>query len=261
MESGEIKTLLTALVMPPAGPLLLGLVGLMLARRILRQILLALSLGSLWFLSTNVAAIALSSALLPQFPAIKASDLATDQVQAIVVLGGGVQARSPEYGQAQPSAHTLARLRYGVTLSRQTGRPLAFSGGVGWAAAGTATPGEAEVAQQFLRQDYATTIRWSEGASRDTRENALNLRPLMQRDGISRIALVTDAWHMPRAVMEFERAGFEVTPAPTGFIATRERPLLEWLPSGHGLAASRNVLREWLAIRMAGDERGRPSAP
>ncbi len=106
-------------------------------------------------------------------------------------------------------------------------------------------------------------LRWSEGASRDTRENAINLRPLLQQGGISRIALVTDAWHMPRAVMEFERAGFEVTPAPTGFIATRERPLLEWLPSAHGLSSSRQVLREWLAIRMADDDgvTGRPTAP
>lgn len=261
METAEIKTLLTALLMPPAGPLLIALLALLLARRILRQLLLVAALGSLWFLSTNVTAIALSKALLPQFPAIKASELASDQVQAIVVLGGGVLARSPEYDKAQPSAHTLARLRYGVSLARQTGKPLAFSGGVGWAAAGTSTPGEAEVAQQFLRQDYNMALRWSEGASRDTRENAQNLRPVLQREGITRIALVTDAWHLPRAVMEFERAGFEVTPAPTGFIARRERPLLEWLPSGHGLSSSRQVLREWLAIRMAGDEPAGPPAP
>jgi len=261
MQPGEIKTLLTALAMPPAGPLLVALLGLCFARRVLGRVLLLSGLGSLWLLSTNVVAVVLSAALLPQFQPLKASDLMTEQVQAIVVLGGGVLARAPEYGQAQPSANTLARLRYGVALARQTGRPLAFSGGVGWAAAGTATPGEAEVAQQFLRQDYGVALRWSEGASRDTRENANKLRPLLQQDGISRIALVTDAWHMPRSVMAFEQAGFEVTPAPTGFIAARERPLLEWLPSAHGLLSSRQVLREWLAIRMESDAAAGPLAP
>ena len=48
-----------------------------------------------------------------------------------------------------------------------------------------------------------------------------------------------------------ERAGFQVVPAPTGFITPRERAVLEWLPSGAGLSASREVLREWLALRAA----------
>jgi uncharacterized SAM-binding protein YcdF (DUF218 family) len=65
---------------------------------------------------------------------------------------------------------------------------------------------------------------------------------------VQRIALVTDAWHMPRAIAAFERAGLTVTPAPTGFILPVERDLLEWLPSANGLLASREVLREWLAL-------------
>jgi len=251
MQFGEIKTLLTALVLPPAGPLLLAALGLLFARRWLGKLLIFLGLASLWLLSCNAVAIAVSNALLPSFPPLRPAEIASDQVQAIVVLGGGVLREAPEYGSAQPASHTLARLRYGVFLARQTGRPLAFSGGVGWATTGTGTAGEAEVAQSYLKQDYGIVLRWAEGASRDTHENAQMLRPLLQREGISRIALVTDAWHMPRSVMEFERAGFEVTPAPTGHIAQRERVMLEWLPSAHGLSASRQVLREWLALQMA----------
>ncbi|HEX5286295.1 MAG TPA: ElyC/SanA/YdcF family protein [Polaromonas sp.] len=77
------------------------------------------------------------------------------------------------------------------------------------------------------------------------------LAPLLQRDGVQRIALVTDAWHMPHAVAAFERAGLTVTPAPTGFILPLERDLLEWLPFANGLLASREVLREWLALAVA----------
>lgn len=72
----------------------------------------------------------------------------------------------------------------------------------------------------------------------------------MQRDGARRIALVTHATHMPRSVLAFEKAGFHVTPAPIDGPQPRARTLVEWLPSIDGLALSRAVLREWLAIRM-----------
>ncbi|MFM2210004.1 MAG: hypothetical protein RIQ96_1647, partial [Pseudomonadota bacterium] len=81
--------------------------------------------------------------------------------------------------------------------------------------------------------------------------NAAQMAALLRRDGVRRIALVTDAWHMPRAQRAFEKAGFEVVPAPMGFALPRERALLEWMPSAQGLLVSRAVLREWLGLRVA----------
>jgi len=40
-------------------------------------------------------------------------------------------------------------------------------------------------------------------------------------------------------------------PAPTGFAVPKNRPLIEWLPSGEGLGLSRQVLREALALGIA----------
>jgi uncharacterized SAM-binding protein YcdF (DUF218 family) len=51
-------------------------------------------------------------------------------------------------------------------------------------------------------------------------------------------------------VAAFERAGFAVTPAPMAFTRPIESPLLQWLPSAHGLLASRNVLRECLGLAV-----------
>ena len=252
MSPGELKPILTALLLPPAGPLLLALLGLLLmGRRWLGGAIVSLlGIGMLWFLSCNAVGVGLAHTLLPQVKPLNVRSAEMADVQAIVILGGGVHAQAPEYGQPQPSAPTLERVRYGAFLARQTKKPLAFAGGVGWAAAGTDTAPEADVARKVLHDDYALELRWSDSRSRDTAENATRIAEAMRGDKIRRIALVTHAWHMPRARAAFEKAGFEVTPAPTGFAAPRERKLLEWLPSVHGLRLSHQVLREWLGRLM-----------
>lgn len=259
MPLAELKPLATGLLLPPAGPLLLALLGLGLAvrrRRAAGLAVAALGLLSLWFLACNAVAVALSDRLLPAVAPITAQRLAG--VQAIVVLGGGVRPHAAEYGgTAQPSARTLARLRYAARLARQAGRPLAFAGGVGWSNAGTDTAAEAEVARRVLLEDHGLPLRWADDRSRDTAENARRMASILRPEGVQRIALVTDSWHMPRAEALFRRAGLDVVPAPTGFAGRYERPWLEWLPSAHGLTTSRQVVREWLALRLLPQD-GRP---
>ena len=248
-----LKPLLTALILPPLAPLLLALVGWLLAvkRKRCGLALVLFALTVLWLLSCHGTAVWLSRSVLPQFAPLATGQLTTDKVQALVVLGGGVLPLAPEYGQAQPRAETAARLRYGLWLARQSGLPVAFTGGLGWAAHGSQTESEAEVARRVAQRDYGVTLRWLEADSRDTAENARLLAPVLKRDGVQRIALVTNAWHMPRAVAAFEKTGLVVLAAPMGFVLPGEHPLLEWLPSAQGLLASRQVLREWLGIAVA----------
>ena len=52
------------------------------------------------------------------------------------------------------------------------------------------------------------------GTARTTREEAVEVGKLLKPRGIQRILLVTDGDHMARALPLFERAGFEVLPAP-----------------------------------------------
>ncbi len=250
MEAGLLKAIVAALVLPPAGPLLLAFVGLLMLRagRNFGTVIGTIGLGMLWFLSCHAVSIELARALLPNVAPVGLVELRRARVEAVVVLGGGVLPEAPEYGVPQPSAPTLQRLRYGVRLARVSGLPLAFSGGAGWSGRGTAT--EAEAARLVARQDFGFDIRWVEGLSRDTRENAVRTAALLHRDRIRRIALVSDAWHLPRATLEFQRAGFEVLPAPTGQPVPTSGPIFEWLPSGEGLLASRRVLREWLALQV-----------
>jgi uncharacterized SAM-binding protein YcdF (DUF218 family) len=261
MNLGELKPILTALLLPPAGPLLALALGAALVwsagsstlRRRLGGLLAVVAALVLWLLSCNAVAVWLARTALPQVTVLEpaqASTLRARGVQAVVVLGGGVLALAPEYGQAQPSTSAAARLRYGLTLARQASLPLGFSGGVGWAAAGQgAWPSEAQAAL-FMAREMGQEIRWLDGQSRDTLENAQAMRALLQPAGVRKIALVTHAWHMPRSMAHFAQAGFEVLPAPMGLVLPQSRPVLEWLPSTHGLRASTWVLREWLALRL-----------
>lgn len=253
MELGTLKPVLSALVLPPAGPLLLALAGLLAMRRWRRGGAAAVlaGLAALWLLSCHAFALELARIALPLPAPLDASRL--QAAQAIVVLGGGISPEAPEYGSPQPSAVTLSRLRYGVWLARRSGKPLAFAGGLGWAAQGTAAPSEGEVAARVAREEFGQVLRWVDDQSRDTRENARRIVPLLQRDGVTKAALVTDALHMTRALREFRAAGMEVIPAPTQVPGWRERGLLEWLPSAEGLVLSRYVLRERLALAFTPD--------
>lgn len=236
-----LKPILTALVLPASSGLL-ALFALLLwawrtrARAARLPVALAgLATSLMWLLNCQAVAIWLSVHVLPQVIPISAEDLKPQQVQAIVVLGGGVDNSAVEYGGPTLSPDAMSRLLYGVHLSRTTQLPMAYTGGVGWAGQSGQTS-EAEVAALALSRLGAPSLRWQEKQSRDTRENALLTAALLKNDGITHIALVTHAWHMPRSVRQFEAAGLRVVPAPMGYINSDASPLLQWLPSGRDCA-------------------------
>lgn len=253
MEFGSFKPLLASLALPPVPLLLLAILGLILAARKKRAglPLVTFALALLWLLSCHGTAVWLARTALPQFAPLSVAQLKAAKVQAIVVLGGGLLPEAPEYGGPQLGSYSASRLRYGIWLGRQAGLPLAFSGGVGWATNGITPASEAGVAARTAEFEYGFKLRWVESKSRDTAENASLMAPLLKRDGVSRIALVTDASHMPRALAAFERNGLVVVPAPTAYVLPERNNLIEWLPSAAGLQDSHGVLREWLALQVA----------
>ena len=253
-DIGPLKPVLSLLALPPASPLLLALCGLLLsfrAPRIARFVVL-LGLVAMWLLSCNAFAGWLAGRIMPDYPPQSAETLAKAGAQAIVILGGGIVADNPEYGLAQPNGYTASRLRYGVWLARATGLPMAYSGGVGWSNKGhEPPPPEGLVVQQVLRQDHQPPLRWVENQARDTRENAELLAPILFADGVRRIALVTSYPHIPRSAFEFEQAGFDVIPAPTGYYRTTPGDWLAWLPTASGMQANWYLLRERLGLAVA----------
>ena len=252
------KPVLTALLLPPVPFLLLMLIGarLILARRGLGWMLVLLGTALIWLGSCAGSARLLAQVALHPPPALSAERLRTLKTPAtptaIVVLGGGMEPLAPEYGAASLQHYSLERLRYGIWLSRETGLPLAFSGGVGWAQPG-ATP-EARIAAQIAANEFGRPLKWVEDQSRDTRENAARSVALLRAAGVRRIVLVTHGWHMPRALRAFEAAAgtdIRIEAAPMGLALGTETRVLTWMPTSKGITDLRNVLRELLG-RIAG---------
>lgn len=247
-----LKPLLTALVLPPAGPLLLLAVGMWLGRRATRRRLASglccSALALLWLLSCQSVAVALSEFLLPSFASPMLAQVS--QAQAIVVLGGGVRPGDKlRHIPDELTLETQERVAAGARWAKASQRPLAFSGGQGWGQQGQ-SPNEADVASQVLWQDHGLKFQWLEASSRDTRENAQRTAQLLLPQDVRHIALVTQSWHLPRSVRNFEEAGFKVLPVPVGIPRGTGAVGLDALPSGQGLSLSRQVLREWLGLRL-----------
>ena len=253
------KPVMAALVLPPLPFFLLLLIGarLILPRRGLGWFVILLSLAGLWLSAcVGMGQVLVQFALKPPaalsteaMAELKAAVKAKEPV-AIVVLGGGAEPLAPEYGISNLAPASLERLRYGLWLSRETGAPVAFSGGVGWAQASDAKP-EAEVAARIASREFGQPLKWQEDRSRDTRENAGHTVQLLKRDGITRIVLVTHGWHMPRAQKMFEQAAggsVKVQPAPMGLAQNTTRPVLDWIPSPAGYQKVHHAVRELLAL-------------
>ncbi len=87
--------------------------------------------------------------------------------------------------------------------------------------------------------------------AQNTRDNAVYTREALEAEGLELdIVLVTSAYHMPRSVAVFEKAGFMVAPAPIGYFADKEfsQKPIRWLPTVTSLLESTIALREYLGM-------------
>jgi uncharacterized SAM-binding protein YcdF (DUF218 family) len=256
------KAVIGALLLPPL-PLiafvLLGAIALHRRRRALGWTLLLLGCAGMYFLATPAAARILSSLLLHPPPALDASGIVSLHAArpnvlptAIVVLGAGRRPSSPEYGMSNLKPATIERLRYALWLSRQTGWPVGYTGGLGYAA--EPGPSEAEIASRIAANEFQHPLRWAEGRSRDTAENAALMVPMLRDAGVQRIVLVTHDYHQPRALRAFKsvatRIGWSVEfiPAPVGLHAPGPWEAGDFLPGGQAFLDSWLVLHEALGL-------------
>jgi len=267
---GTLKPVLSAVLLPPAPLLALALAGARVTRTRPRtgRWLVALGCVGVWLSCCTGASRWVEGHALAEPAALDAAQrealrarAAAGEPLAIVVLGGGMSGAAPEYGAYNLNNASLARLRYALWLGRQTGIPVAASGGRGWGTTDPAAPAEATRMAEIAQAEWNAPLRWVEPGSRDTHENAANTLALLNPAGIRELVVVTHGLHMPRALREFKAAAaaapasapLRITAAPMGQSTTAATGLLDWLPSGEGAQRMHEVLHEVLAA--IGDRR------
>jgi uncharacterized SAM-binding protein YcdF (DUF218 family) len=243
-----VRYILKQIFLPPGILLLLLLLAWWLRQRFprLAATCFGLGLGGLWLFSMPVA-VEWAAQQLESEPALVEArwPALAEQAEAIVVLGNGSVLDDPGWGADQPSLMGLERVRYAARLARASGLPLLTTGGLHYGA----PPSEAALMAAVLARDYGLAVRWQEGQSRTTWENATYSAALLKGAGVTRVVLVTQAWHMPRARWSFEQAGLQVTSAPMGFLGTPSgRPGGGWLPESQAIWQSGLLLNEAIGL-------------
>ena len=168
-------------------------------------------------------------------------------VDGIIVLGGAL------IPDASASLHRPVlgvsgeRLTAMIELARTwPGARLVFSGGSG-----------SVLHPDFREADYVPAFAASMGLdpsrvilerdSRNTWENALYSKRMIQPRETERWVLVTSAWHMPRAVGCFRAAGWNVIPYPVDYqsVPRDEWPVFDLL---HQLSLFSLAAKEWVGL-------------
>lgn len=238
------RYIIKQLALPPSSLLILLLLSVMLRKRWpkLAMTSFVMATSGLYIMCLPITVEYAARALETEAP------LAQEQwstlplkADAIVVLGGGREINDPAWQGDQPSLMAMQRVRYAARLAKASGLPVLVTGGLHFGQ----PPSEAQLMADSLEQDFAVSTHWLEHESRTTWENAQYTAKILQREGIQRVVLVTDAWHMPRSRWSFEQFGFTVVSAPVGFLSVPNgRPLNGWLPEGKAMWQNTALLNE-----------------
>ena len=202
----ELKKLITAMILPPFNILILWGLSLILAKfnfKKLSRISTALGFSLLYLLSIPYTAQVLKDSLITE-DHLTLQDY--QQAQAIVLLGGGLRDSKELYAPLASTGIQLERLRYAAFLQKETHLPLLITGASPTGAI------EAKIAAEELQNFFNVPTKWIEPKALTTKENALFTKQMLEKEGIHKIILVTNEWHMQRAKLLFQQQGFDVLP-------------------------------------------------
>lgn len=213
---------------------------------------ISLGLSVLWLGSNSLTANWLVQSL--EFQNIPAGEL--PQAEAIVVLGGATKpALPPRPGVDLSEAGD--RVLYAAQLYREGKAPrIILSGGrIRWL--GTGKPESTDMATVIQTLGVPASALLQDSRSRNTYENALNVKQILDRQEIQGpVLLVTSALHMPRSLLIFKHLGIWAIAAPTDFRVTYadQQPasvpgmLIDLLPDPEGLQRTSRALKEYIGL-------------
>ena len=185
--------------------------------------------------------------ILPLEDRFAAPDPMPARADGIIALGGAINLkRSVERGSAQLNEHAERMIAFAELARRYPQARLVFTGGSG--SLRDQTHKESDFAPALMAQLGIPPGRLAfERESRNTYENAVFAKRLAEPRPGEVWLLVTSAFHMPRAVGAFRRAGWEVVPYPVDYQSAPPSFLLDLDLTG-GLVLMSKALHEWIGL-------------
>ena len=84
------------------------------------------------------------------------------------------------------------------------------------------------------------------GKAANTADEAIQVKTLLQQEGLNHIILVTSSFHMPRSKRLFDHAGISSVGYPTDFQANAATSWLDMIPSAEAFEETSSGLREYI---------------
>lgn len=139
-----------------------------------------------------------------------------------------------------PNSNGVLRNLYAAKLASITKLPVLVSGG----------GNDAASIAKSLGIDFGVTgAIWVDSESRNTIENAKFTKKILEKNNINDIFLVTNAWHMPRAIQVFSKQGINIIPAPVLSNLENSTIMAEnLLPRGEEMVKSEVFFHEHLGV-------------
>ena len=170
---------------------------------------------------------------------------------AIVVLGGSMYATvGPDGTTLLYARHASDRFETAMQAFSAARAPIIAFGGGGTGVPGTPTEGEWNRTRAIARGAPADRAIAGPVALYTSDESEGIARVLRER-GVKRIILCSSAVHLPRARMNYEKLGFEVTPLPSDFATRGAAEDWSWallIPRGMALSQVDAGVKEWMGL-------------
>ncbi len=167
----------------------------------------------------------------------------------IVVLGGAIDADLSASQGAPAFTRAADRMISAAALARRyPNARIVFSGGSANLLSNDAREAD-YAAEVFERLGVARDRLTMERRSRNTLENAEFSKAIAMPKNGERWLLLTSAFHMPRSMGLFRKAGFAVEPCPVDWrIGGRADLFTFWPVSVEGLVRVDTGVREWIGL-------------
>ncbi|MCX8123729.1 MAG: YdcF family protein [Spirochaetes bacterium] len=162
------------------------------------------------------------------------------EIDAIVILGGGV------YENGNFTEDSANRLLAGYFLYTLINKPVILSGG----------SADFNIQESYTMYSVLRHLQVPqkdiiiESKSRDTFDNAHYVAQICNRKNFTHVALVTSAYHLPRAYIYFSNTNLHITPVICDSKLDMRYSYYSFLPTFSNLANSTKAMRELLALAV-----------